>query len=186
VISGAANAVGKFISSPTGQALGRGLKDVAKQLLPVAGQALGTYLGGGPGGQIGGTLGSAAAGMFEAEQEEMEWEAAGTMVNLAAEATRKAAEMPQGGDPEAIARKAIIEAAKIHAPAIVSSLTGAAAGKEHCGCGHHGEHRHGHHDEHYGEHYGCHHEHHGEHYGEGPRHHGRWFRHGDRIVLVGA
>src|SRR5580698_156778 len=39
VISGAANAVGKFISSPTGQALGSGLKDVAKQLLPVAGPA---------------------------------------------------------------------------------------------------------------------------------------------------
>jgi hypothetical protein len=199
VISGAANAVGKFLGSPTGQALGNGLKDVAKQLLPVAGQALGTYVGGGPGGQIGGALGSAAAGMFEMEQEEAEWEAANTMVNLAAEATKKAAEMPQGGDPQAIAKKAIIEAAKIHAPGLVSSLTHASAGTEHCGCQHHhghhhdGEHHHygephygeHHHEHHYGHphehHYG--HEHHGGHYGEGS---GRWFRHGDRIVLVGV
>ncbi len=58
VISGAAHAVGKFISSPTGQALGSGLKDVAKQVLPVAATAVGDYFGGPTGGQIGGALGS--------------------------------------------------------------------------------------------------------------------------------
>jgi hypothetical protein len=163
MISGAANAVGKFISSPTGQALGSGLKSVAKQLLPVAGQALGDYVGGGAGGQIGGALGSAAAGMFESESEEREWEAADTMVKLAAEATKKATEMPQGGDPHAIAHHAIIEAAKIHAPHLVAALSGEGHGLHHRGCRH---------------------EHDGSPHG-GSRHEGRWYRHGKRIILVG-
>lgn len=183
VISGAANAVGKFISSPTGQALGSGLKDVAKQLLPVAGTALGDFVVPGAGGAIGGALGSAAAGLFEAEAEEQDWEAANTFVKLAGEAAKNAADMPQGGDPHAIAQKAIIEAAKIHAPGLVSSLTGGARGMGRsemgqCGCRHHE-----YHGEHHGERYG---ERYGEHYGERPRHSGRWHRHGDRIVLVGV
>lgn len=163
VISGAANAVGKFINSPTGQALGSGLKDVAKQLLPVAGQALGTYVGGGTGGQIGGALGSAAAGLFEAESGEQEWEAANTFVKLAGEAAKNAAEMP-AGDPATVAKTAIIEAAKVHAPEIVPVLTGAAHAHHmghhpgHCGCGHH-------------------HHHHRS---------GQWYRQGKQIVLTGV
>ncbi len=140
VISGVANTVGKFISSPTGQALGAGLKDVAKQLLPVAGQALGTYIGGPAGGQIGGQLGSAAGGLFEAESEERDWEAAHQFVKLAAEATKNAAEMPQG-DPQTTAKHAIVEAAKVHAPHIVPQLMGH-QGHQGCGCHHHGR-RHG-------------------------------------------
>jgi hypothetical protein len=159
VISGAANAVGKFISSPTGQALGSGLKDVAKQLLPMAGTALGDLVAPGVGGQIGGSLGSAAAGLFEAEAEEQEWETANTFVKLAGDAVKNAAAMPPGGDPQAIAKHAIIEAAKIHAPHLVSSLTGGAPGMGHPGCHHHGEKR---------------------------RHSGHWYRHGERIVLVGV
>lgn len=162
VISGAANAVGKFISSPTGQALGSGLKTVAKQLLPVAGQAVGERFGGSAGGQIGGALGSAAAGLFEVGPEEREWEAANTMVQLASEATKKAAEMPQGGDPHAIARHAIIEAAKIHAPHLVPYLTGESGQHHHqCGC-RHGEHEH-----------------------ERGRQSGRWYRHRGRVILIG-
>ncbi len=159
IISGVANTVGKFISSPTGQALGQGLKAVAKQVLPIAGQALGDYVGGGAGGQIGGALGTAAAGALEMEAEEMEWEAANTMVKIATDAVKKAAEAPQTANPQAIAKKAIIEAAKIHAPHIVGALTG--EGHE-GGCG-------------------CHHPHH-----HGRHHAGRWYRHGERIVLVGV
>lgn len=164
VISGAANAVGKFISSPTGQALGSGLKDVAKQLLPVAGQALGDYVGGSAGGQIGGALGSAAAGLFEVGPEEMEWEAANTFVKVASEAAKNAAAMPQGADPNAVAKTAIIEAAKIHAPSLVGALTGEGQGL--CQqCQHHGQGSHHHHHHH---------------------HSGRWYRHGGQIVLVGV
>ena len=130
---------------------------MAKQLLPVAGQALGTYLGGPEGGQIGGQLGSAAGGLLEAETEERDWEAAHQFVKLAAQATKNAAEMPQG-DPQTTARNAIIEAAKIHAPNLVPHLMGHGYGHEGCGCHHHGE----------------------------RRHHGRWYRHGERIVLVGV
>jgi hypothetical protein len=160
VISGAANAVGKFISSPTGQALGSGLKDVAKQLLPVAGQALGDFVAPGAGGQIGGALGSAAAGLFEMESEERDFEAANTYVKLAGEAVKKAAEMPPGADPHTVAKQAIVEAAKIHAPHLVPALMG----EHHHGTGAAGCHHHG-----------------------GRLHHsGRWFRHGKRIILVGV
>jgi hypothetical protein len=159
VISGAANAVGKFISSPTGQALGSGLKDVAKQLLPVAGQALGDYVGGSTGGQIGGALGSAVAGSFEVGAEELEWEAANTFVKLAGEAAKNAAQAPAGADPHAVAKKAIVEAAKIHAPGLVSSLTG----EGHDGLCHR-----------------C------RHHGGRARHSGHWYRHGGRIILEGV
>jgi hypothetical protein len=101
------------------------------------------------------------AGLINEVPEELEWEAANTFVNLASDAARRVAEAPAGGDPRAIAKNAIIEAAKIHAPHLVPVLTG----EEHqCHCG-------GHHHRH-------HHQHH--------RHSGHWYRHGDRIVLVGA
>lgn len=44
VISSATSAIGDFINSPTGQALGSGLKDVAKTALPLVGTALGGRL----------------------------------------------------------------------------------------------------------------------------------------------
>jgi hypothetical protein len=162
IISGAASAIGKFVSSPTGQALGSGLKSVAKQLLPVAGQALGGYVGGGAGSQIGGALGSAAAGLLDSEmEEEQEWEAANTFVKLAGEAAKQAANMPADADPHAVAQQAIVEAAKIHAPHLLPALTGGGYGEGgQCGCRHHPHHR-GHHS-------------------------GRWYRHGGKIVLVGA
>lgn len=161
VISGATSAIGDFINSPTGQALGSGLKDVAKQALPLVGTALGGRFG--PvGSQIGGALGSAVAGSFELPAEEQEWEAANAFVNLASEAAKNAAQAPPGADPHAVAKKAIIEAAKIHAPGLVSTLTG----EGHCECA---SCRH---------HEGHHHHHHG--------HSGRWYRHGQRIILEGV
>jgi hypothetical protein len=162
VIADAAKAVGKFISSPTGQALGSGLKDVAKQVLPVAGQALGDYLGGPTGGQIGQTLGQTVAGTFEMGPEELEWEAANTFVKLASEAAKNAAQAPPGADPHAVAQQAIIEAAKVHAPRLASVL----AGEPHGMCPK------------------CRHEHEGRY--QHHHHSGRWFRHGRRIVLEGV
>lgn len=160
VVSSAANAVGKFISSPTGQALGSQLKDIAKQVLPTAGQALGTYLGGEGGGQVGGAIGQAAAGLLgEMEPEELEWEAANSFVKLAGEAAKNAAEAPPGSDPHAIAKHAIIEAAKVHAPGLVGSLASGAPGMAEREYRHHGR------------------EHHRT---------GRWYRHGKRIILVGV
>lgn len=145
LISGAAKTIGGFINSPTGQALGGVLKGAAKQLLPVAGQALGGYLGGPTGAQIGGQIGSAASGLFEAEMEEQEWEAANTFVKLAADAVKHAASAPSGADPAAVAKNAVVEAAQVHAPAIVHAIANGAGMHE----GHHHRHtgrwvRHGH------------------------------------------
>jgi len=133
LISSGAKAIGGFINSPTGQALGGVLKGAAKQLLPVAGQALGGYLGGPAGAQIGGQLGSAASGLFETEMEEQEWEAANTFVKLATDAVKTAASAPPGSDPGAVATNAVVEAAKVHAPAIVPAIANGAAmhGKHH-------------------------------------------------------
>jgi hypothetical protein len=116
LISRGAQALGRFIDSPTGQALGGALKDAAKQLLPVAGQAVGSYFGGPTGGQIGGALGTALAGQFEAEAEEAEWEAANVFVRVALDAVNNAANAPPGAHPHAVAQDAVSEAVRRHAP----------------------------------------------------------------------
>ena len=53
LIKKAGSAVGSFIKSPTGQALGGLLKSAAKQVLPMAGSALGGLVGGDTGAQLG-------------------------------------------------------------------------------------------------------------------------------------
>jgi hypothetical protein len=118
LLSKGVQAVGKLISSPTGQALGGVLKDAAKTLLPVAGTALGTYFGGPLGGQVGGTLGSAAGNLFEAEAEaeEREWEAANVFVRVAVDAVNNAADAPQHANPHDVARHAVAEAMRRQAP----------------------------------------------------------------------
>jgi hypothetical protein len=134
LIKKAGRAVGSFISSPTGQAVGGYLKGAAKKLLPMAGQAVGGYLGGSTGAKIGGQLGTAAGGLFEMEEED-EMEAAKTFVRLAADAVKNAAQAPQNGNPRAVAAAAVKQAAQIHAPSLVSSAAagakaGAAGGKQ--------------------------------------------------------
>jgi hypothetical protein len=119
--------VGKVIHSPVGQALGGVLKDAAKQVLPAAGQALGGLFGS-TGGQIGQQLGSTLGGMFETS-EEQEWEAANTFVKLAADAAKNAAQAPPGANPQAVAKNAVVEAAKIHAPDLVKTLANGASGR---------------------------------------------------------
>jgi hypothetical protein len=120
-------AVGKVIHSPVGSALGGILKDAAKKILPSAGQALGNLVGA---GQIGQQLGQTIGGMFEAESEEQEWNAANTFVKLSTDAVKNAAQAPPGANPQAVAKNAVIEAAKVHAPSLVPILAGngAAAG----------------------------------------------------------
>jgi hypothetical protein len=159
LISRGAQAAGKFISSPTGQALGGALKDVAKQLLPIAGQAVGTYVGGPTGGQIGGALGSAASNLFEAEAEteEREWEAANIFVKVAVDAVNNVANAHPGANPHEVARHAVAEAARHHAPHVAEAMMN--GHRDHHAHGHHGHHRH---------------------------HTGRWVRRGRTIIIEGA
>jgi len=140
LFSKAAKAVGGFISSPTGQALGGVLKGVAKQMLPAAGQALGGLVGGPAGAQIGGQLAQQATGLFEAEAGEQEWEASNTFVKLATDAAKNAAQAPPNANPTAVAKQAVIDAAKVHAPELLKPVSnrpappeGPSAGNGHTG-----------------------------------------------------
>jgi hypothetical protein len=165
LISKAGSAIGSFVRSDTGQALTGALKSAAKQLLPVAGQAVGGYFGGATGANIGGQIGGAASNLFEADNEEREWEAANTFVKLATEAVKNAAQAPPGANPRAVAQNALIQAAQVHAPGLLtqaggSAMTGAGPGAGQQGmAGAHGE--------------------------RGGRS-GRWIRHGNRIILTGV
>jgi uncharacterized protein (DUF697 family) len=118
LISKGLKAVGGFIDSPTGQAVGGALKDAAKTLLPVAGQAIGGAIGGAPGEQIGGALGSAVSNLFEAEAEaeEQEWEAANVFVRVAVDTINNAAGAPRNANPHDVARHSVAEAMRRHAP----------------------------------------------------------------------
>lgn len=120
LISKAGKAIGGFINSPTGNALGGILKSAAGKLLPMAGQALGGLVGGPAGSQIGGQLAQAAGGMFglEMEQEDREFETAATFVRLAGDAVKNAAQAPAGANPRAVAQNAVAQAAQVHAPGL--------------------------------------------------------------------
>jgi len=150
--------IGKFAGTPTGQALTGALKSAAKQLLPMAGKAVGGYFGGSTGAQIGGQVGSAASNLFETENEEQEWEAANTLVKIATDAARNAAQAPPGANPRQVAQQAVMQAAQVHAPGLLGQQgkAGAAASGNGSHPGHH-------------------------------KRSGRWIRKGDRIiVLMGA
>jgi phage tail tape-measure protein len=126
LISKGVQTLGSFIGAPAGQALGGVLKSAAKRLLPMAGQALGGFLGGPAGAAIGGQLGSAAFESEEEQQEQQEWEAANAFVKMAGEAVKNVAAAPPAANPQAAAKTAVVEAAKVHAPAIVPALANGA------------------------------------------------------------
>jgi hypothetical protein len=127
LIKKAGNAVGKFVSSPAGQAIGGVLKSAAKTALPIAGGALGAYFGGPLGAQIGSNLAGMAGQALGLEleglsQEDQEYEAARQFVRFAGETAKNTLTAPQGGDPAALARAAAAEAARIHAPGLLGPL----------------------------------------------------------------
>ncbi|GIH06917.1 hypothetical protein Rhe02_49840 [Rhizocola hellebori] len=124
LIKRAGKAVGGFIKSPVGKALGGALKGIAKKALPVAAGALGNLVVPGVGGMIGSKLGSMATKLFEVELEGMseqqaEFEVARRYVRFATAAARNAARAPAGAPPRAVARAALISAARRHAPGLV-------------------------------------------------------------------
>lgn len=128
-----ASGIGKVIKSPIGQALGGILKTVAKKALPIAGGALGTFVGGPLGGALGSKLASAAGNAFGLEQEglsseDRDFEAARRYVRFAAHAARRAAHVHPHLDPVSAAKAAVVDAAKKHAPGLLAPLSVAAAG----------------------------------------------------------
>ena len=123
LIKKAAGAVGKFMSSPTGKALGGILKGAAKKLLPVAGTALGA-LGGPLGAAVGGNLAGMAGKALGLEleglsEEDQEFEVARQFVRFAGEAAKNAATAPPSTPPAVAAKGATVAAAKKHAPGLL-------------------------------------------------------------------
>jgi hypothetical protein len=132
LIKKAGSAVGTFINSPTGQALGGMLKSAAKQVLPMAGKALGGYLGGGTGAQWGEKIGSFAGDHLEMESEsEAEFETAKSFVRAVGEAVKNVAVTPAGGNLLNSVQAAVARAASTHIPALLSAgaAVGAAQGR---------------------------------------------------------
>jgi hypothetical protein len=127
----AGRAVGSFVRSPTGQALGGILRGAAKKALPIVGRAVGGYLGG-PG--TADTFAKAAGGLgrsfgLELEglsQEDQEFEVGRRFVRFAGAAAQKAALSPPNTPPQTAAQSAALAAAKQHAPGLLRPAPGAA------------------------------------------------------------
>jgi hypothetical protein len=124
LISRAGQAVGKFVSSPEGKALGGVLKGAARQVLPALGSAVGGYFGGESGAQLGSQAASAAGRIFGLEleglsNEDREFELARRYVNFAGETVKNLMLAPAGPEPTAAAKAAATEAAHTHAPGLL-------------------------------------------------------------------
>ena len=124
LIQRAGRAVGRFVSSPAGRAIGGVLKGAARQVLPAIGSAVGGYLGGPTGAQVGGQAASAAGKLFGLEleglsAEDQEFEVARRYVNFASEALKNLALAPSSPDPRAAANAAAVLAAQTYAPGLL-------------------------------------------------------------------
>ncbi|MBB3660003.1 hypothetical protein FHX15_005272 [Rhizobium sp. BK650] len=133
LIKSAAHAIGQGVKSPLGHAIGGFLKSAAKKAVPLAGGALGGLVGGPLGAQIGSGLASAAGNALgleaEMEAEDREFEGAKNFVRMAGDAVNKVLTSSSSGDPAAVARAAVMEAAAKFAPGLLQ------------GAGRHGHHR---------------------------------------------
>jgi len=121
--------VGKLIKSPVGRALVSGLKGVAKKVLPIAGGALGGWVGGPAGAALGSKLASMAGKTFGLEleglsPEDQEFETARRVVRLAGAAARHAASVPPSVSAAVAAQKALSYAARRHAPGLIRGFGG--------------------------------------------------------------
>jgi len=111
VFNAAGRAVGNFVRSDTGRALGGILSDslrsAAKQALPVVGRA------------IGGMAGSGDLGA-----EDREFETARQLVRFVGSAVGQAAAAPRRIPPSVVARTAASRAAQVYAPGLLPRLQG--------------------------------------------------------------
>jgi hypothetical protein len=128
-IGGMFKKFGKFLKKGVGRKLGGILKGVAKTALPMVGGALGSFVAPGVGTALGAKLGSAAGGLFGLELEglspqDQEYEIARRFVRLARSAAAKAKQLQSVLPPDSAARKAVMEAARKHAPGLVQALSG--------------------------------------------------------------
>lgn len=128
LIKGAGRALGAFIKSPTGKALGGILKGAAKQAIPVVGGGLGRLIGGEKGGQIGTDLGAVVSANINSDPE-FEFETAKDFVRMAAEAVKQVAAAAPSADAASTAKAAVSAAAAKHLPALLQAAARTAEGK---------------------------------------------------------
>lgn len=157
LIRKAGSAIGSFVASPTGKALGGILRQAAKKALPVVGSAIGGYFGGSTGADMGSRFASTAGNIFGLEfegmnQEEREFEVARRFVRFGGASVRKAAQTPVGTNPVSVARQAATVAAQMFLPGLLGAY-GAVQETPACSCG--------------------------------SGRSGRWYRRGGKIILVG-
>ena len=127
LIRSAGRAVGGFVSSPVGQALGGILKRAARQALPVIGRTIGAHLGGTTGADTGARVAQAAGRYFGLEleglsPEDQEFEAAKGFVRFAGEAVKNAAGARTNTPPQAAAQAAAVQAAGRYAPRLLGNI----------------------------------------------------------------
>jgi hypothetical protein len=120
----AARSAGRLARSETGRALGAILQDTVARAVPIVRGTLGGAVGPGPGGAQGGTLAEQAGSLLGLELEglspqDQELESARQLVRLASNAYRRAARAPRNVPPRVVARRAVIAAARRHAPGLV-------------------------------------------------------------------
>lgn len=114
----------KRVKNAAVPALKKYLKPLAKKVIPFAGRALGGFIGGPAGAAIGGKLGSYATTLFEVDFESMDGEmqdleVARRFVRFATAAANNAAMSGEIGNPATVARAAVVNAAKTHAPGLI-------------------------------------------------------------------
>lgn len=119
----ASQATGSLLQTSTGRALGGILKGAARKALPHLGRAIGTYISGSNGGDIGARLASQAGRAFGLEleglsPEDQEYELARRYVRFAGSAAQRAATM-NSASPQRAARNATAAAARQHAPGLL-------------------------------------------------------------------
>ena len=111
--------------------LGGMIKGMAKQALPAIGGALGSMIpvpgvGTALGTAVGSAVGNALEMEFEGmESDDLEFEKARRLVRIAGQAAKQAASGRHRGDPQAVAKKILVSAAKKHVPSIAGAIRGA-------------------------------------------------------------
>lgn len=154
--------------------LGGLLKSAARHVIPLGGSTVGKMIEGPIGSALGDQLSSKVSSLFGLEleglsNEDREFEVARRFTQFAGHAARHAAKASPNGHPQTIAKQAVLNAARKHAPGFVpaterlserdrtiidrTDLTDQEPSNAHCNC---------------------------------ERSVGRWVRHGHKIILIGA
>ena len=124
--------VSRIAKSPIGRAVARVAKPFVRRAISSVRGAAGRYLRGR------GSAGAYAANAFGLEleglsPEDQEFEVARRVVRMVGTAAQKAATAPSSASPTAVAKAAMTDAARKHAPGLVAGTSTAAGGRRHSG-----------------------------------------------------